>query len=104
MQDILPQDDSVRSGAGEAGPHGLAARDAATGQAGLQERAPVEGAGAPPRDKSDAGSDTDRAADDTAVVRALGTTVLVGNSLNLLGALIMAQRGSPLSRSPERTR
>lgn len=41
---------------------------------------------------------------DTAVVRALGATVLVGNTLNLLGALVLARRVnlSPAAPAPDR--
>jgi len=75
MQDSLPQDDSVRTGVEEAGPHGHAARDAATGQTGLQEHGPEEGVNAAPRDHSDtepdAGPDSVGAADDAAVLDAM---------------------------------
>ncbi len=75
MQDSLPQDESVQTGAGEAEFHGLAPQDAATGQTGLREHRPEAGASTTPRDQGeiqpDAGSGPGGAADDVVVLAAM---------------------------------
>ena len=71
MQDSLPQDDCVRTGAEEAGLHGHAAADATTGQTGPRGLGPEQGVDSTRQVHGHAEPEADEAAADATVLAAM---------------------------------
>ncbi len=117
MQDSLPEDDCVRTGAEEAGLHGHAAGDATTGQTGRRGLGPQGGVDSAPWDhglaEPDSGPDPDpdRAAADTAVLSAMAAAdpdaaraLQAAWGEELTANLDLARRAARAFASPELTR